>query len=189
MAASHSGDQQPPGPLPGPLLKYVQALCARAPPGRVLLLIEPAVAAAKFAEPGPAWRARLRQQLACSVDASALALPLDFSALHPRYELCVIYIDLTIFKRGEITQCLARLKNQYCNHIELIIKHESCASEIRTILDKSLFELGFHHAGRFDLAQGHIECYAYELKNYNKKRSWNTPEYWANPQNFDKFRW
>lgn len=32
-------------------------------------------------------------------------------------------------------------------------------------------------------------CYSYNLETYNNKRSWNNADGWANPENFDKFRW
>ena len=34
-----------------------------------------------------------------------------------------------------------------------------------------------------------LKCFSYNLKTYNKKRSWNNSKGWANPENFDKFRW
>ena len=32
-------------------------------------------------------------------------------------------------------------------------------------------------------------CYSYNLKTYNIKRDWNNPKGWANPENFNKYRW
>ena len=32
-------------------------------------------------------------------------------------------------------------------------------------------------------------CHSYTLKTYNIKRDWNNPKGWANPENFDKYRW
>tara|TARA_Y100000992_G_C20928998_1_gene333550 strand:+ start:102 stop:563 length:462 start_codon:yes stop_codon:yes gene_type:complete len=34
-----------------------------------------------------------------------------------------------------------------------------------------------------------LKCFSYNLKTYNSKRSWNNAKGWANPENFDKFRW
>ena len=34
-----------------------------------------------------------------------------------------------------------------------------------------------------------FHCHSYNLKNYNIKRDWNNPKGWANPENFDKYRW
>ena len=34
-----------------------------------------------------------------------------------------------------------------------------------------------------------LYCHSYNLKNYNIKRDWNNPKGWANPENFNKYRW
>lgn len=31
--------------------------------------------------------------------------------------------------------------------------------------------------------------YVYDQDTFNRQREWNTPENWANPENFDKYRW
>lgn len=32
-------------------------------------------------------------------------------------------------------------------------------------------------------------AWRYDIDRYNPERRWNNPEDWANPQNFDRFRW
>lgn len=32
-------------------------------------------------------------------------------------------------------------------------------------------------------------AWRYDIDRYNPERPWNNPEDWANPQNFDRFRW
>ena len=32
-------------------------------------------------------------------------------------------------------------------------------------------------------------CHSYNLKTYNIKRDWNNSKGWANPENFEKYRW
>jgi hypothetical protein len=34
-----------------------------------------------------------------------------------------------------------------------------------------------------------LEIYGYDLANYQFKRSWNSPKYWANPENWGKYWW
>ena len=33
------------------------------------------------------------------------------------------------------------------------------------------------------------QLYHYQLDNYNRTRSWNNAKFWANPQNFNRYRW
>ncbi|MEK9649470.1 MAG: DUF6231 family protein [Gammaproteobacteria bacterium] len=55
-------------------------------------------------------------------------------------------------------------------------------------IKKEYFELGFIMADNIEIGSS-IDCYTYNLKNYNYKRPWNSAKDWANPENFDKFRW
>lgn len=32
-------------------------------------------------------------------------------------------------------------------------------------------------------------AYLYDRDSFNRVREWNSPEHWANPDNFDKYRW
>ncbi len=51
---------------------------------------------------------------------------------------------------------------------------------------RDMLALGFeNHAGR----AGAQRSYLYDRDAYNRAREWNSPENWANPDNFDKYRW
>ena len=51
--------------------------------------------------------------------------------------------------------------------------------------------LGFkREANEFsETDKNRMTLYTYDIANYNKKREWNNSRFWANPENFDKFRW
>ena len=55
----------------------------------------------------------------------------------------------------------------------------------KNLKPEELSELGFL---KLEL-KGAENFYSYNLDSYNKKRNWNSPEGWANPDNFDKYRW
>ncbi|MBT8148933.1 MAG: hypothetical protein KJO24_03310 [Gammaproteobacteria bacterium] len=118
-----------------------------------------------------------------------LPLPLQPGQLQARYDLCLVLTNLTNLISGTVTQDLARLKNQFCNRIELVLLDAARSKKDCLAADTALFALGFRRSGQFELAGQTAQCYCYALKSYNKKRSWNSPENWANPQNFDKYRW
>ena len=96
---------------------------------------------------------------------------LDNNAAEPN-DLCIIFEDMPISK----TQ-IGLIKNVLAQKILIIQKN--------TDLDQNFIELGFtHHA---DIAAPTI--YSFNLKSYNHKRVWNNAEGWANPENFEKYRW
>ena len=54
-------------------------------------------------------------------------------------------------------------------------------------IDEIMLKLGFQTELRNKI--NNLKCYSYNLKTYNNKRTWNHSKGWANPENFDKFRW
>ena len=55
------------------------------------------------------------------------------------------------------------------------------------VKESNMIKLGFQV--ELEDSKNKILCFSYNLKTYNKKRSWNNAEGWANPENFDKYRW
>lgn len=51
---------------------------------------------------------------------------------------------------------------------------------------QDLLGLGFQRSFVNDVGQA---LYTYDIANYNKKRDWNNSRFWANPENFNKYRW
>lgn len=51
---------------------------------------------------------------------------------------------------------------------------------------QDLLGLGFQRSFINDVGQA---LYTYDIANYNKKRDWNNSRFWANPENFNKYRW
>ena len=54
-------------------------------------------------------------------------------------------------------------------------------------IDEIMLKLGFQTELRNKI--NNLKCYSYNLKTYNNKRTSNNSKGWANPENFDKFRW
>ena len=40
-----------------------------------------------------------------------------------------------------------------------------------------------------EFSEKDLHCHSYNLKTYNIKRDWNNSKGWANPENFNKYRW
>ena len=80
-----------------------------------------------------------------------------------------------------------------CNKDHLGIAKNKLAKSIILLRDnkssnQEFSELGFISADNDETKQSK-NFYTYNLKNYIAKRNWNNAEGWANPENFDKFRW
>ena len=59
------------------------------------------------------------------------------------------------------------------------------SNKYKFINDSDLLKLGFQK----EFESKDLIFFAYNLKTYNNKREWNNSKGWANPENFDKFRW
>ncbi len=55
------------------------------------------------------------------------------------------------------------------------------------IKESTMIKLGFQV--ELEDSSNKLLCFSYNLKTYNNKRSWNNADGWANPENFDKYRW
>ena len=55
------------------------------------------------------------------------------------------------------------------------------------VKESNMIKLGFQV--ELEDSKNKILCFSYNLKTYINKRSWNNAEGWANPENFDKYRW
>lgn len=78
-------------------------------------------------------------------------------------------------------QLLARLRNLHSHAIWLLIPGVAPQPK------PELIALGFQRLHAF--AGKNLECYGYNLDRYNHKREWNTPRFWANPENWGKYWW
>ena len=54
---------------------------------------------------------------------------------------------------------------------------------------RQLIALGFTRESALILENNTFTCFGYNIETYNHKRSWNNSKFWANPENFDKYRW
>ena len=91
------------------------------------------------------------------------------------FDLMIIFPEIVCNKDQ-----LGIAKNKLTKSIVLLRDNKSSNQEFS--------ELGFISTDNDETKQSK-NFYTYNLKNYNAKRNWNNADGWANPENFDKFRW
>ncbi len=52
-----------------------------------------------------------------------------------------------------------------------------------------LLALGMQRHARFEQGQQLIEAWSFDIKTYKPVPDWLNPRFWANPENWNKFRW
>ncbi len=131
----------------------------------------------------PRWPA-LCQPL-CQQLISRDDLPLNDMALNDIGHVdMALVIDLTeaLDKRDAI-ELLGRLRTLHTDLLYVLT-----AADPRWSLTDWL-ALALQRAGEFDDDGRLLTLYRYDLGSYNRKRSWNNSQYWANPDNWGKYRW
>lgn len=81
-------------------------------------------------------------------------------------------------------QWLGLLRNLYAPHVILISdadKAQQNGWQLSDFLAMGLARYAGNHSG--------IQLYSYAIENYQPKRDWLNSRFWANPENFDKYRW
>ncbi|MGH8493571.1 MAG: DUF6231 family protein [Moraxellaceae bacterium] len=55
--------------------------------------------------------------------------------------------------------------------------------------DTTLTGLGLTRQARFELNDGHWQAWSYDIRSYKSVPDWLNPRFWANPDNWNKYRW
>lgn len=93
-------------------------------------------------------------------------------------EYCDIFIVLDDIKISQVN--IGTIKNLISSKIIIFTNDPDLDNEtmIKMGLQKELSD-----------KENQYRCFSYNLDTYNNKRSWNNADGWANPENFNKFRW
>lgn len=98
-----------------------------------------------------------------------------------RFSAGVILDALDGMSRAHGTQLLARLRDQLCERVFVV------STEASVWRREDMLALGYTLRERSP--DGHWLLYDYDIASYNPERDWNTPEHWAHPENFKRYRW
>lgn len=98
-----------------------------------------------------------------------------------RYDFALVAGLLETLADAEAEAVLGRLKNLHTSRFLLLADPARASLGHDALLALTLAP--FEH-----LADGRV-AWRYDVDRYNPERRWNNPEDWANPQNFDRFRW
>ncbi len=55
--------------------------------------------------------------------------------------------------------------------------------------DTTLISLGLTRQARYELDAVHWQAWSYDIRSYKSVPDWLNPRFWANPENWNKYRW
>ncbi len=109
----------------------------------------------------------------------SLAQLTDLSA----FEVAVVS-DLTeTLTKTEAESWLGLLKNRHSPHIILVVDRNIAEQKAWQFAD--FLSLGFKLIKQID----NWQIFHYAIESYQPKKDWLNSRYWANPENFEKYRW
>lgn len=89
--------------------------------------------------------------------------------------LVIVTNQLEHMEKAAARHLLARLRD---SHAAMLVAHDPS----RVFSPAEYLALGFEVDARAD-------CYVYDANAVSRQRDWNNASNWANPENFNKFRW
>ena len=99
------------------------------------------------------------------------------------YDMGVVLDCLEHCSLDQGAQLLGILRNVMCKQLWVVVPSGGEWSF------KRVLGFGFKRLNCYQEGDDEICSYSYDIASYNRKRSWNTPQYWANPENWGKYRW
>lgn len=97
----------------------------------------------------------------------------------PRAGLGILFDQVRRMTPREVVLLLSSLRDRYCRRVVV-------AEPDLELGDRRLLALGYI---RQETAVAGRPVYLYDPGAFFERREWNTPEYWAHPEAFDKRRW
>jgi len=99
-------------------------------------------------------------------------------------------IDLAIISnlietrpKQEAILWLSMIRNRHAQHLILVSHNESSKQQGWQVAD--YLALGLQQHGSFS----DYQLFSYNIESYRPKHDWLNNRFWANPENYDKYRW
>lgn len=112
---------------------------------------------------------------------TAVSQLLDPDAPKSRTDLAIAQLEKDLDTR-EARQLIAVLRDLLARQM-LVFVPESLLD------DAALLGLGLTRQARYDIAGEHWQAWSYDIRTYKSVPDWLNPRFWANPENWNKFRW
>ncbi len=115
---------------------------------------------------------------ACS--AVRLPLPADAAAIPPAaLAIAALPADTGVPAARQLIACLRDLKARQL----LVFVPE------KLLDDTALLGLGLTRQARYELDGESWQAWSFDIRHYKSVPDWLNPRFWANPENWNKYRW
>ncbi|NOQ94472.1 MAG: hypothetical protein GQ547_07555 [Methylophaga sp.] len=115
----------------------------------------------------------------------ALKTPFSLEQLNtlPTIDLAIISDLIETLPKQEAILWLSMVRNRHAQHLVLVTNNKAASEQGWQIAD--YLALGLQQHGSL----GDYQLFSYNIESYRPKRDWLNNRFWANPENYDKYRW
>lgn len=96
-----------------------------------------------------------------------------------RHSLALVFVEPEHLEKNAAVNLLAQLRDRYAERVLV-------CDEQGVFTSAELLALGYIRQRR---PRENVRLYLHDPEEFFERREWNNPRDWANPENFDKFRW
>lgn len=98
-------------------------------------------------------------------------------------DLAIISDITDTLPKPQAIEWLGLLRNGHAPHIIVIAEMEQSTQQGWQLAD--FLALGMHRVG----SANNYQIFSYAIESYRPKRDWLNSKFWANPENYGKYRW
>lgn len=106
----------------------------------------------------------------------------QLSNLEP-INLAIISDVIESMTKPQAIEWLAMVRNRHAQHLILIVDATKASKQSWQLAD--YLALGMNYIDHHEQYQ----FFSYAIESYRPKHDWLNSRFWANPENFDKYRW
>lgn len=114
-------------------------------------------------------------------EALTLESALASAAERSRAELAVACLEAAADAR-QARQLIAVMRDLLARQLLVFVPE-------KLLDDTTLVGLGLTRQARFEIAGEHWQAWSYDIRTYKSVPDWLNPRFWANPENWGKYRW
>jgi hypothetical protein len=100
-----------------------------------------------------------------------------------RYALAIAHLPDTL-TASQALHLLSSLRDLHARQVLAFIPVDAFRWQAADLL-----ALGMQRHARFEQEQQLIEAWSFDIKTYKPVPDWLNPRFWANPENWNRFRW
>lgn len=105
-----------------------------------------------------------------------------------RHDLAVTWLSAEL-PWQDVLHLLSALRDLHARQLLAFVPAAAWSEQNALAQTDSLRALGLQQQARFQQGDDLIEAWSFDIRTYKTVPDWLNPRFWANPENWNKYRW